>query len=281
MKIGAKRVLPRSAPRSRVGRPRDLEVLRSLAWAGYLSTEQVRRLHFPSTRTAQRRLRALLDHGLARAHLQGAALHLENVWTLTPTGAARLEATGSTNVRAGRAPRLQKLAHGLAIRDVFVAFVLAERAGVFTLEDFRFDGDLATEPLFQAARIVPDCLAILEKGGSAAVIGCEVDLGSETTATLRVKFSAWEGLLARGALGGARLLVAVRDESRGRTVECVLREVGCPASVVLLSDPLAMPASTLADLCAWAVRAERTGVGEEVEGFQGVAGGTPTAFRVS
>ncbi len=64
----------------------DLENLLLTARAGYLTTGLYERVTPRSRRRTQRRLRALLDHGLLRAHLQGDALHREQVYTVTAAG---------------------------------------------------------------------------------------------------------------------------------------------------------------------------------------------------
>lgn len=227
-----------------VGSSRDRDVLASLAWVGLLTTSQLQRLHFPSRRRAQRRLRALLDHGLVRAHLQGEALHKENVYTLAPKGLELLLEEGSAEdgARLRRIPRPGKLPHAIAIRDVFVAFMDAEARGAFMLDDFRFDDDLAGEPIFKAARLVPDALALVRMGNELRAIGIEVDLGTETRATLAAKCEAWRSILANPAaiLGTprARLLFVVDRNGRRSTIARVLgeAELTSVADVMLFRD---------------------------------------------
>lgn len=275
----AKRLRQRDAPRSVVGSARDLELLRSLAWAGYLSTGQLRRLHFPSIRTAQRRLRALLDHGLVRAHLQGVALHLESVHALTPKGITRLELTGVRNLRLRRVPRVGKLAHGLASRDLFVAFVLAERAGACELGDFLFEEDLASEPSFRAAGIIPDALAIVRYDGQEVFVGWEVDLGTETTTTLRRKLGAWRRMLESRALGRLMLVLAVRRASRANTLRTLLEEVACPAILVCMGALTSTPVVSVRCLFVHPVRTERTLAPTNIVEFQVVGVSDGAAFR--
>ncbi|MDQ7814206.1 MAG: replication-relaxation family protein [Patescibacteria group bacterium] len=226
----AARCKPRERVCSVVGRPRDLDVLESLAWAGILTTSQVARLHFPSRRTAERRLRALLDHGLVRSCLQNEHLHRDSVHLLTPRGAEHLAEERKLNqktVRPGRVPRPQKLRHALAVRDVFVEFVLAGRMGAFELQDFAFDDDLARLPAFKERHIVPDGLSLVRAGGRALAITIEVDLGSETTTTLRKKFEnhrAIKTVPVAGVDTGVRLLVVVERPARMKTVRRLLEE---------------------------------------------------------
>jgi hypothetical protein len=220
-----------------------MEALSDIAWAGVLSTRQVCRIHFPSRRRAQRRLRALLDHGLVRAHLQGEALHRENVYTLTSLGVDRLIERGAFPdgpPRPFRVPRPQKFAHALAVREVFVAFRSAEREERLRLTDFRFEEELAGGWLGRDAGLIPDGLAVVESGGSEQVLLVEVDLGTETTTTLRAKLAAYRRAFecGLGFLGSAttRLLVAAVSETRGATLLRLSAEsgLGDRRSVVLL-----------------------------------------------
>lgn len=248
----AKRGLPSPVTSSIVGEGRDQEVLASIAWAGVLTTSQVERLHFPSRRRAQRRLRALLDHQLVRAHLQGEALQRENVYTVTELGIDQLIESGFFLQGApapARVPRPQHLAHTIAVRDVFVAAVLAERAGHFQIASLEFGSELRADPVLASAHLEPDALLSLAQGELAQLVGVEVDRGTETTTTLRTKFDAWRRVLA--AAGGRRrfdtaaLLVAAPRDARCRTLRRLLDEAGITlrARVVLLADTVSLLAS--------------------------------------
>lgn len=247
MSGGAKRATPRSEPTSFIGEGRDLDVLASIAWAGVLSTSQVERLHFPSRRRAQRRLRALFDHGLVRTHLQGEALQRENVFTASELGIERLVEGGlfaDGAPRAMRVPRVQHLPHALAVREVFVAVVLAERTARVRVGSFLFEGELRTEPVLAAAGLHPDALVALARDGVDALVGVEVDLGTETTTTLRAKFDTWRRVLstsgARRPFESATLLVAAPRESRCATLRRLLGEAGlAERSVVVMLEGVA------------------------------------------
>lgn len=278
VKLGAKRIRPKPGARSRVGAPRDLDVLWSLAWAGYLSTSQLRTLHFPSIRTTQRRLRALLDHELIRAHLQGEALHLENVFTIGPLGAAKLCDAGVPNARPSRKPRNQKLAHSLAIRDVFVAHRLLERSGHFALHDFRFDNDLTNEPVFRDAHLVPDAVGIVERAGCRRMVGWEVDLGTETTATVRAKLTTWRGLL-HGPLRGARLVLVAVSASRAQTLSRLALEAECAVAVVHAGELVEILPKIVDAAFEQPVRAERIGKAAQVLDLTNDTSDDSLAFR--
>lgn len=243
----AKRAKPRLETTSVVGDGRDLEVLASIAWAGILSTSQIERLHFPSRRRAQRRLRALLDHGLLRAHLQGEALQRENVFTATERGLERLVEEGFFEGRAPKAmrlPRPQHLPHALAVREVFVAAVLAERAGCFEIQAFQYEHDLRDDSVLAAANLHPDALLSTTREQVEDLVGVEVDRGTETRATLRAKFEVWRRVLsvtgARRRFDTAHLLVTAPRETRRLTLQRLLAEVGiADRACVVLPEGLA------------------------------------------
>lgn len=223
-----KRTTPNPSATSVAPTERDLDALADLVWAGFLSTRQIERLHFPSRRRAQRRLRALLDHGLVRAHLQAGALERENAYTATPLALERLAEAGFYDGSApalGRLPRISKLAHGLATRDVFVAARLWERGGDGRRLEALFEGELARDAELREHRVVPDALLILEVGGANARLFVEIDLGTETTSTLRAKMQKWASW---GPLTppGSRLLFVCERAARLRTISTLIAETG-------------------------------------------------------
>ena len=283
-----KRCRPNRDPRSIVGSGRDIAILESLAWAGVLGTSQVRRLHFPSRRTAERRLRALLDHGLVRSRLQGETLQRDNLHALTARGAellVELRGLDPASVCLARFPRSAKLRHALAVRDVFVAFALAERAGHVELTDFRFEEDLAAEAPFAAARVIPDALAIVSGHGRRTPFAIEVDRGTETTTTLSRKFASYRSLLAGPDGRDAQLtMLAVLGEraARLRTVARLLEEHGLRerAAVLLLDElPDWIASGCTHGLFAAPVRAVRTAEAAEHAGFEPFAAPDAAAFR--
>lgn len=220
---------------ARLNPGRDLDVLVDLAWARCLTTGQIRRLHFPSQRMAQRRMRALLDLGLVRTAMQSGALHRDGVHLLTAAGIGLLAERGAfagEPPAPGRMPRPQRLAHALAIRDVFVAALVAQKQGVFEVADFRFDEDLAgTEP-FRTAGLIPDGFVRLKAGPADGALGIEVDLGTETKAMVASKFTRWLRLLppAHGA-PVARLVVLAPSVRRRDTLAALAAEAGLGAAV--------------------------------------------------
>lgn len=280
MTIGAWRTVRRVGARSAIGDTRDIRVLRSLAWAGFLSTGQIERLHFPSRRTTQRRLRALLDHGLVRACLQGTSLHLQNVYALTLKGAEHLAARGVVGVRPRRVVRLQKLEHALAVRDLFVAFSLSEPYAGIELEDFRFEDDLAKEPLFQSAGIIPDGLAVVRQGTQQYTIGCEIDLGTETGRMLKAKCALWAELLRSRAVGSLELLFVIAGPGRAKTIQALMTEAGGRCACILRSLVIAKPLEVVGGLFAPPIRAVRIGEPVIGEQHQLVMADPEGAFRI-
>lgn len=268
-----KRTRPNPNARSIISK-RDLDVLASIVWAGVLTTGQVERLHFPSRRRAQRRLRALVDHGLARASLQAGALERENVYTVSPRGLDRLVEAGHFDGAAppklGRLPRVSKLAHALAVRDVFVAAVLWERDGESRRIDVAFEGELARDEDFRRAGIVPDALVELAVGARSTDVFVEVDLGTETTTTLRKKLERWRAFRRSGTRAFDLLVLTVR-EGRLRTFERLVGEVRLDADLDLLASVAASLARRAPQpLAAAPRRAERPAVGANAGGFRPV-----------
>jgi hypothetical protein len=151
--------------------------------------------------------------------------------------------------------------------------------GSFELKDFRFEEDLAGEPMFREARLIPDALAIVRRQGMTFLVGCEVDLGTETTTTLRAKLTAWRGLMGSRPHRDFSLLIAVARAERRRTLERLLAEVGCGGLVIELGGLATAPAATLSCPFADAVRAERTRAEEKAEEFQPVGTTLPPASR--
>lgn len=193
-----KRLQPRAGHGARIGSKRDFDILSEIAWAGFFTTGQLQRLAFPSRRRAQRRLRVLLDAGILRAHLQGDAMHRDNVWSLTPRGMEFAVERGGVADRTNLPRpnvRSQKLAHAIAIRDVAVGFLIAERRGLLHIHDLRLDEELANAPIFRAAGIIPDGLAVLDRNGIRRTILWEVATDAQPLMQVRAKVRVLARLL--------------------------------------------------------------------------------------
>lgn len=286
----AKRLRPNPQSAAEIGTRRDLDFLSTLYWAGMLTMPQIERLYFPSRRRAQQRMRALLDRGFVRAHLQGDALHRPNVYTLAPAGRSFLIDAGrlAPDAAPPRAlPRRSKLAHALAVREVFTAFLAAERAGQLRLDDFRFDDDLCAEPMLRGAKVVPDALALVTRDEETRTIGIEVDLGTEPHTVLKAKLGTWHHLLlGRGTTSSlptsTTLLLVTPREGRRTSLLRLARDAGLATrATVILSDETG---PTIAAGWPWRVfapplRAERRGDDAEDAGFTALSSDEDVAFR--
>ncbi len=225
----ALRICSRPDPTSIVGDGRDIDILSDIDQCGFLVTRQIEELRFPSRRTAQRRLRALLDHNWVRAHLQGDSLHRDNVYTLTSLGIDRLIESGREpyNSKPKRLPAVGKLQHAIRIRDVYVAARKLTKDGSLTLVDFRFDDDLAAEPELRTARLIPDAVIFLALAGDLGArrsVAVEVDLGTEKLETIRQKLATYRNLLADRVVH--ELVILAAREGRKTSIAKLVDE--CP-----------------------------------------------------
>jgi hypothetical protein len=254
-------------------RPRDLDALGSIAAAGYLTTGQLERLHYGSRRVAQRRLRVLLDHELVVGDMQGEHLQKETVFRTTARGLERLldEGRGVQSRKRPRLPRPGKLRHGIAVRDVYVAARLHERAGGWMVTEHRFDSELAGDPVLRAARLIPDVLVRAVTGGHHVVVFAEVDLGSEPVSTVRAKLDRYDALReAVPEYGTAEVIVLVEGDARRRRVEEGPRRAH--VRVMAARDLESAFGACTRMVCAPPLRAERTPPGLQVRGTKGTEG---------
>lgn len=230
-KARVQRLVANSATSSVVGKA-DEDLLSLIVWAGFLTVTMMLRITPRSRRRAQRRVRVLFDHGLVRAHLQGEALHREQVYIVTQKGIEYLVEHGlleDGRLRPTRLPRLARLPHALFVRSIFTEFVVAEREAVLDRVDVRFDEELAADPLYQTARLVPDAVLGLSRAGITVQLGVEADRGTETLSTVRGKLRRWANLLSVGAQTPGSLptalLIVVLGDRRRMTIERVAAEL--------------------------------------------------------
>jgi len=253
-------VSPRKPLGGLVPSARERDLLPELHWAGFLTTGQIERLAFLSRRRAQRRLRALLDHGYLRAHLQGGALHRDTAWTLGPRGVVFLRDEGLVpeSARPYRLnPHSQKLGHAVAVRDVAVSFLTARKRGLLPVTDIRLDGELSNRAPFREARLVPDGLVMYEDQGANRLVMWEVNCTGQPLAQVRQKLLAYLRARAAGlplfSAVGLTVLIVVEGDQRFSNIArfamnlgtgphflgCLLSEiVGGSVSDVLLRDEL-------------------------------------------
>jgi hypothetical protein len=189
--------------------PRELAVVRSVAEFRFLTARQIERLHFmpggdrPMTRTARRVLERLADQRLLtrlERRIGGVrAGSASFVYTLGPVGQRLLDHTGPRQRR--REPSLGRLAHCLAIGDLFVTISLAAQAGQVELLDYqpepgcwrRLPGMAGSEWLR------PDLYVVLAEGRTEWHWFIEVDLGTEHAPALRRKCRQYQAYYHSGA----------------------------------------------------------------------------------
>ena len=182
---------------------RDRVILRSLAEYRLLTTEQVQRLHFPSTQTTLRRLRRLEVAKLIQRHRTD-ALSTHAV-TLTSKGAGLLHDASPASLEAAspghrpvRLPGEFFLRHMAAVNDFRIALELAvrQRPDVELLGVLTDTARTAVGPSTQPRAVlsesvsfgtgdqdrlvhVPDLAFALRRGDRQALFLVEVDRGTE------------------------------------------------------------------------------------------------------
>ncbi len=190
---------------------RDFAVLWSVASLRLLTARQIERLHFregsslTQARRARRSLQRLHDLGLlARLERRIGGMHSGSagfIYRLAPRGRALLDLTGPEGGRRrkGKEPTLAFQDHVLGISEVCVRLHEAQRDG--ELELVRFEAEPACWRWFSGAageRLVirPDGFAIVARDDYEYLTFVELDLGTETLATIRRKAEAY-GAYAR------------------------------------------------------------------------------------
>lgn len=192
---------------------RDRWLLEALAKMRFLTTGQLARLAFDSSRwAARKRLRKLLDGGLVRVWLRDLAK--DNVYSLTRAGASHLAADGEA---AWPIPRGLdgNLDHLLAINEVRISLALGLEETGGEIHWWRSDWELRAPA---RGHIVPDALFALGWVGMGhfQVFALEVDNATRSPRRFLGKLLKYASLRVRGrALQGAEdflLLVVGRDE---------------------------------------------------------------------
>jgi hypothetical protein len=228
-KARARRGVAKAPGHTRLG-VREERTQLLLAWAGFLTTPQVTlAAGYPKPRRAQSRLRVLLDHGQTKIILQGGALHRPSIHMLTDLGREHLVEHGLLDpaYRIPRLPREQKRAHALLVRDVFAALAAADGMGRLRLQDFRFEGELSHVEPFRQLGLVPDAMAtVVPESGQSRTLCLEADASTETTTTLRKKFSRWRALLDGWVRPLPLLLVVTARDGRRCTLAAIMTETG-------------------------------------------------------
>lgn len=216
---------------------RDWQIITTLARVRVATAGQLESLHFADVarRRARRRLASLTGRRvLARLPRTvggpggGSSGH---VYTLDVAGQRLSELAAGR--RPGRPWALGAvfLAHSLAVTDVYVRLVLAERQGTLTV--IRFSGEPKSWRSFfgpGGGRVVlkPDAHVVLIVDGDEDHWFLEVDLGTESAPTLARKCNVYRSYWQSGADeadGGVfpRVLWLVQDERRAEVVRRVIQ----------------------------------------------------------
>jgi hypothetical protein len=195
---------------------RDKEVLKSIRAYRYLTTDQVRRLHFRNTENEQASLRAasralgkLKDHRLIaplERRIGGIRAGSGSyVWAIAPAGARALEILGTASGKTARKrlyiPSSSYLTHTLAVAEVSLRLL-----------EMSFDGRTALlhqrlEPECWRSHVTPGGVATFLKPDLDAATCCgeyedhwflEVDLATESPATVARKCEQYLAYMRSG-----------------------------------------------------------------------------------
>jgi DNA-binding Lrp family transcriptional regulator len=176
---------------------RDISVILDVYKYRYLSGSQIEKLHFPSTQTMWRRIRALLDLGCLKSFTVPSIP--ERIFYLDKKGAEIAAIELSVDIadlgwqRHTRQPKdYYFLRHFLAINDFCILLTTASRKTDLTLLGFipEYIGEQTKEGHVKKHirdRVndlshTPDAVFSLEKAGNAALFFLEIDRGGEVVA---------------------------------------------------------------------------------------------------
>lgn len=183
---------------------RDNEMLLSVYQYRYLTTSQIMRLHFPSHRTAQRRLSALVKNRLLSYFIVPNIA--DRIYMLTTRGAGCVASVVAVPVdellwsRGTKQPKdYYFMRHFAAISDFRITVTRAAEASSITLLGFipehygakhasgrvtKYIKDVAFSVADPKEKIThtPDAVFALEKNGKPALFFLEIDRGTETIA---------------------------------------------------------------------------------------------------
>jgi hypothetical protein len=240
---------------------RDLEILATVERFRLVSARQLERLHFhtgtplSNARSCRRRLERLVHLGvLTRLTRRVGGVRAGSagyIYTLAPAG-QRLQARGTKRARSPWTPGAAFTSHTLAVTELFVRLVEAERRGL--LEVVRFDPEPDCWRWWNGpggARVVlkPDAYAVLGAGAYEDAWFVEIDRGTEAPSTFARKLTAYRSHWQSGreqALTGIypRVLILVPDEARKATLVTVAAQQPAEAwrlfQIGLASDAIAM-----------------------------------------
>ena len=225
---------------------RDRGLIESLARVRLLCARQVERLHFQegSALTRARRCRRTLarltsQHFLHRFERRIGGAHAGSsgyLYGLSAYGQRLLRTSGPAGGSRRRRPwepSHQFQDHVLAVSELYVRLVEATRAG--GLEMAAFDAEPSCWRRYlghggEGLILKPDAFVIVARGDFEYCAFVEVDLGTESIATIRRKVEAYRTYARTGVeqarLGVfPRLVLLVSDEPRAKTLVHGLRAV--------------------------------------------------------
>jgi hypothetical protein len=224
--------------RSELG-DRDWQVIAMLARVRLATAAQLEALHFAgvSRRRAQQRLAILVERrvlsrlprivGGVRAGSRG------HVYALDVAGQRLADLDRGRRPRPPRPVGRRYVYHALAITEVYVRLVLADRAG--TLHLVQFDAEPGSWRSFYGpgggrTTVNPDAYAVLMAGGYEDHWFFEVDLATESAATIARKCAVYQSYWQSGAEQARsnvfpRVLWLVPDEQRARVLRQVIRRL--------------------------------------------------------
>jgi len=192
---------------------RDRQILETVDMLRLARTDQLRRLFFQEltttsaqTRVCRRSLQRLTDYGLLRPierRIGGDhAGSNGQVYALASAGRRLLTYWAGEGLPSNRGlhePGLLFARHTLAIGDLYVAVVEADRAGVVELLSFAVEPVRTyTSPIGKPLTLRPDARVRLGVGEYEQISFCELDLGSEGRGALERKLQAYVGLYRSG-----------------------------------------------------------------------------------
>jgi hypothetical protein len=228
---------------------RDWQIMATLARVRVATGDQLERLHFADVtrRRAKQRLSVLARRrvvgrmsrvvGGVRAGSRG------HVYALDAAGQRLVSLSYGGRPRRPWPVGTPYLAHALAISEVYVQLVLAERTGALRLG--RFVGEPGAWRTFYGvggarATLKPDAYVVLQLGGYEDHWFLEVDRGTESAATLARKAKVYREYWRTGTEqvhnNGLfpRVLWLVPDEARAEVLRAVFRRQ--PADIAEIFD---------------------------------------------
>jgi hypothetical protein len=182
---------------------RDMAVLFDVYTYRYLSVSQIERLHFPSIRTMQRRLKALVETGCLNTftvpNISERIVYLDKAGAELVAGELNVEVDDLHWGRLSKTPKdYYFLRHFLAINDFRILLTKACQQTAINILGFipEYIGEKTKQGVHKYVRDnvedvannsviyshTPDAVFALEKNGNSALFFLEIDRGGEVVA---------------------------------------------------------------------------------------------------